>query len=308
MIARNVVMTKLILRYASFAMLFSFFLAGSFFAQRNARPTPPKSIVFAVLNDGKTLEPIAYVSRGKLQQPVNGSDELRIITAFNRTYYKPGTKYRLVFGGADVGSVSVKSSDPKADCSANMASITTTSATFTPKGLVMGLATNLNGKFGTSFRKRPSPAERSEIEALVSAEIAKHKFSGKNLKYHNLTSIDVDNDGIAEMVGTYWIDIDPKTRGLFFFIAEKGNNPKYALAVKDFRTIDEANVMSGDIKSIDEGVYHELLLDLLDVDGDGVREVFTYVQSFEGAGFTAYSRKQGKWAKAYEWSNYHCGF
>lgn len=290
------------------AAIVALFFSAEAFAQRSAKPALVKPIIFAVLNDGKTLEPIAYVSRGKLQQPVNGSDEQRIIAAFNRTYYKPGTKYRLVFGGADVGSVSVKSSDPKAECSANMASITTASATFTPKGLVMGLATNLTGKFGSSFRKRPTTAERSEIEALVSAEIAKHKYSGKNLKYHNLTSIDVDNDGVAEMVGTYWIEIDPKTRGLFFFIAEKGSNPKYSLAVKDFRTIDEANVMSGDIKSIDEGVYHELLLDSLDVDGDGVREIFTYVQSFEGAGFTAYSRKQGKWAKAYEWSNYHCGF
>lgn len=296
------------LQFALFALVSCLLIAGNAFAQRNAKPAPPRSIVFAVLNDGKTLEPIAYVSRGKLQQPVNGSDELRIITAFNRTYYKPGQKYRLIFGGSEVGSVSVMSSDPKADCSSNMASITTTSSTFTPKGLVMGLATNLPGKLGASFRKRPTAAERAEIEALVSAEIAKHKFTGKNLKYHNLTSIDVDKDGVAEMVGTYWIEIDAKTRGLFFFIAEKGKNPKYSLVIKDFRTIDEANVMSGDIKSIDEGVYHELLLDSLDVDGDGVREIFTYVQSFEGAGFTAYTRKQGKWAKAYEWSNYHCGF
>lgn len=293
----------------AFAVLMAgLFFMGETLAQRNAKPTPRKSIVFAVLNDGKTLEPIAYISRGKMQEPVNGSDELRIITAFNRTYYKPGQKYRLIFGGSEVGSVSVTSSDPKAECSSNMATITTTSSTFTPKGLVMGLATNLPGKLGTSFRKRPTATERAEVEALVSAEIAKYKLSGKNLKYHNLTSIDVDNDGVAEMVGTYWIEIDPKTRGLFFFIAEKGKKPKYSLVVKDFRTIDEANVMSGDIKSVDEGVYHELLLDSIDVDGDGVREVFTYVQSFEGAGFTAYSRKQGKWAKSYEWSNYHCGF
>lgn len=290
------------------ATLAALALSGESSAQRNVKPAAAKSIIFAVLNDGKTLEPIAYVSKGKLQHPVSGSDELKVITAFNRTYYKPGTKYRLIFGGAEVGSVLVKSSDPKAKCSANMANVTTTSATFTPRGLVMGLATDLPGNFGTSFRKRPTPAERSEIESLVSAEIAKRKFSGRNLKYHNLTSIDVDKDGIAEMVGTYWIEIDPKTRGLFFFIAEKGNNPKYSLAVKDFRTIDEANVMSGDIRSIDEGVYHELLLDSLDIDGDGVREIFTYVQSFEGAGFTAYRRRQGKWVKAYEWSNYHCGY
>lgn len=301
-------MIKCALHRVSVIGLVAFALSSAAIAQRGVKPAPARSIIFAVLNDGKTLEPIAYVEKGKLQQPVNGSDELRIITAFNRTYYKTGTKYRLIFGGAEVGSVSVKSSDPKAACSANMAGITTASATFSPKGLVMGLATNLPGKFGTSFRKRPTTAERSEVESLVSAEIAKHKFPSRNLKYHNLTSIDVDGDGIAEIVGTYWTEIDRKTRGLFFFIAEKGSESRYSLAVRDFRTIDEANVMSGDIKSIDEGVYHELLLDSLDIDGDGVREVFTYVQSFEGAGFTAYSRKRRKWSKIYEWSNYHCAF
>ena len=66
--------------------------------------------------------------------------------------------------------------------------------------------------------------------------------------------------------------------------------------------------MSGNISAVDEGVYHELLLDYLDVNGDGTAEIFTYQQGFEGAGFTAFQRSGSHWVKAYEFNNYHCGF
>ena len=101
---------------------------------------------------------------------------------------------------------------------------------------------------------------------------------------------------------------DKLTRGLLFFIASKGSNGKYAVGYKEYRSIDQANVMSGDIKAVDDGVYHELLLDAFDFDGDGTAEIFTYVQSFEGAGFNVYHRAGTKWTKSFEGSNYHCGY
>src|SRR5687768_2766844 len=112
------------------------FLAGSFVlvaififalntAAQKAKPktaaSVAKPIIFAVLSDGTTLEPIAYVNKGKLEQPVSGGDDIKQITAFNRTYYKTGTSYRLIFGSAVSGSVGVKRSDPKSDCFKNMA-------------------------------------------------------------------------------------------------------------------------------------------------------------------------------------------
>ncbi|MEO7659726.1 MAG: hypothetical protein ABIV48_08930, partial [Pyrinomonadaceae bacterium] len=63
-----------------------------------------KSAIFAVLNDGQTLEPIAYISKGKLEPAVNGSDDAKLINAFNRSYYKTGSAYRLIFGGANSGA------------------------------------------------------------------------------------------------------------------------------------------------------------------------------------------------------------
>lgn len=289
-----------------FAALVSMLVSSSLPAFAQAKG--PRPIIFAVVNDGVGLEPIAYINRSRLESPVNGSDDSSIIAAFNKTYYKTAATYKLIFGGAATGTVKIKSANAKADCAPNMATVTTTNSKTPIKGMVMGLATNAPVKNTTSFRRRPTAAERTEIEALVKKEFAKSKLAAKELKSQNLTGIDIDKNGRAEFVGSYWIDVDSKTRNLLFFIAELGAGGKYSLVFADGRAIDQTNVMSQDIKDVDKGIYHELLLDSFDFDGDGIGEIFTYQQSFEGAGFTAYKKENGKWTRFYEFSNYHCGY
>lgn len=278
-------------------------------AQRAARNAPVKrSIVFAVLNDGATLEPIALIANRKLTEPANGSDPQNVIAAFNRTHYKPGAVYNLVFGGAQAGTVTVKSSNAAADCSKNLAVVTTKAVSTPLKGLVMGLATNGPVKAKGGVRRRPSASEKDEIEVLVRSEYAKEKLTPKELRYQNLTILDTNFDGRIEFVGSYWVEIDKLTRGLLFFIGEKDANGKVGIGHREYRAVDQGKVMSGEISAVDEGVYHELLLDSFDVDGDGSNEVFTYTQSFEGAGFNVYRRAGGKWTRIYEFSNYHCAY
>ncbi|MFM9905383.1 MAG: hypothetical protein ACKVQJ_12535 [Pyrinomonadaceae bacterium] len=280
-------------------------LTGSIAAQKPAA----KPIIFAVLNDGKTLEPIAFINKGKLAATVDGGGEQNVITAFNKTYYKPGAVYRLIFGSANAGNVKVKSSNANAECSKNMAVATTSSTKAQLKGLVMGLATNAPIKSTTAIsRRKPTQAEKDEIDALAKAEFIKEKLTPKVLRYQNLTAMDLDGDGKVEFIGSYWVEIDKLTRGLLFFIAGKGSNGKYVVGYREYRSVDQANVMSGAIKDVDDGVYHELLLDAFDYDGDGTAEIFTYVQSFEGAGFNAYHRSGAKWSKVFEGANYHCGY
>ncbi len=273
-----------------------------------AVPGQQKPIIFAVLHDGGSLEPVAYVDKNKLVEPVNGSDEPAALAAFSRSYFKKGTAYKLIFGGTSSGTSTVKSHDPKAECSKNIATATTKSTRSAMKGFVMGLATNAPIKSTNFFRRRPTAEEKTAADDLAKAEYARHKLTPKVLRYHNLTAVDVDNDGSAELIGSYWVEIDSKTRGLLFFIAAKANGGKYSIGFQEYRNVDQGSTMSGEIKSLDEGVYHELLLDVFDYDGDGTSEVFTYVQSFEGAGFNAYKRSGGKWSRVYEFSNYHCAF
>lgn len=284
------------------------------FAQK-PRPKPAakaRPIVFAVLNDGAVIEPIAFADKGKLEQAVDNAAEAAKLTAFHRSYYKPASTYRLIFGGADAGTVTIKNSDPKAECIANTANVSLISQRAKLKGNVMALATNaVSTTKASGIRRLPTSQERAEIEDLVRAELTRQKInssSARNLKYHNLTALDVDGDGSVELVGTFWVETDPKSRALLFFIADKGSGGKYSFGATDFRLIEEKDVMSGEIATVDGGVYHERLLDVLDLDNDGSAEVFTYIQSFEGAGFNAYKRTGGKWTKVYDGANYHCGY
>jgi len=277
--------------------------------RKNPPAKPPKPIIFAVVNDGQTIEPIAYINGKRLENPVGGDSDQGIIAAFSKVYYKSGATYRFVFGGAGAGTVSVKKSNQASDCSKNTAQIGVNSPKVIPKGFVMGLATNAVIKNKSAgVRRKPTAAERSEIEALVKKEFIKKKLTPTTLKSQNLTAIDVNNDGKAELVGSYWIDVDKFTRDLLFFIADKGTNGKYTFGHVAYSRVEQKDVMSQNIKDVDDGIYHEVLLDSFNFDGDGVNEIFTTQPSFEGAGFTAYQRKGNKWVNIFENANYHCAY
>ena len=294
-------------------LLLPILLAALFIsAPAQKKPAPAKPVVFAVLYNGGTLEPIGYIENGKLVTAIDGGSDPADLKTFHTRYFKPAMKYPLIFGGVNAGTVAVKNSDPASECAKHTAAVTVTSTKAKVRGNVMGLATNLPlKKPGTGVRRMPTPEERTEIESLVRSEFRKQNLSAaavKNLKYQNLTAIDVDSDGTAEMVGSFWVEPAAKTRALLFFIAEKGTDGKYALDHSQFETVAEADTMSGEISTIDNGVYHELLLDSLDIDGDGTGEIFTFTASFEGSTFHAYRRESGKWTRIYEGSNYRCAF
>lgn len=269
-----------------------------------------KQIIFAVLNDGRALEPVVQVEKGKIIE-LESSEETGW-KAFTKTYYKPKTAYNLIFGGAVSGKVTVVKSAPESDCAQNMAEATTVSSKTRLKGLLMGLATDVPVKKGASgTRRTPLISERLEIEKLVRDEMAKQGVSAANLKgfrYHNLTALDVNNDKTIEFVGSYWLPTTKTDRAMMFFIVEKSADGKYALAYSDFKRLSQDDVMSGNIGDVDEGMLNELLLDVFDVDGDGTAEVFTIGMAFEGNNFYIYKRDGGKWTRVKEIYNYHCGY
>lgn len=285
------------------------------FAQRRTKARPAakaKQIVFAVLQDGQTLEPIGIIEKGELKETAGGNGDAKTLTSFVNTYYKPKTTYNLIFGGATQGTVTVKSSNPKSDCGKNLADVSTVSSKAKIKGLVMGLATNGNtAKKASGLRRLPTFPERGEIESLVREEFTRQGVSPeavKNMKYHNLTALDVDNDGKAELVGTFWAENSDKERNLLFFIAEKDGSGKYKFGYSEYQKVTPKDVMSGELKDLDDGRGHELLLDILDYDADSTAEVFTINQAFEGNNFHVYDRRDGKWTRVFEGYNYHCAF
>ncbi|MCY7346264.1 MAG: hypothetical protein LH614_08610 [Pyrinomonadaceae bacterium] len=279
--------------------------------KRPAVKTKPKPIIFAVLNDGQTLEPIGEIDKGELVATANGGDEPKALTNFTATYYKPKTVYNLIFGGAKNGAVAVASYDAKSDCGKNLATVTTQSVKAKLKGFVMALATNETpAKTASGVRRLPTAVERAEIETLVRAEMVKQGVTAnaaKNLKYYNLTALDVDSDGKAEMVGSFWAETSAKERNLLFFIADKDADGKYQFGYSDYAKVTPKELMSGEMKDLDE-LGGELLLDALEYNGDATAEIFTIKKAFEGNNFQVYSRQDGKWTKVFEGYNYHCAY
>lgn len=284
----------------------AFFLTGSATAQRKpaARPVPPRPVIFAVVNDGKWIEPIATVDAGKIASAVDESEDL---TVFARNYYKPKSFYALIFGGANEGLATVAKSNIGSECGGSSADVTVRAPKAKLVAPVFALATNVKVKpDAKSYRRRPTPAERAEIEKLVRAEFTKNGASSaatKVLRYHNLTAVDLDNDGGVEFVGSYWIAPTKDERRLLFFVAEDRG-----LAYSAHSVVTPEEVMTSDLKDVDAGRGAELLLDVLDYDGDGVKEIFTILQAFEGNNYYVYKRDGAKWTKVHETYVYRCAF
>lgn len=275
-------------------------------AQKSRRP-----VIFAVLQDGRMLEPIAFLNEGKLTSPDGDGDALSTGAEFGKVYYKKGAKYNLVFGGANAGTATVTKFE-SVECMPNMALASVASKRTKLGGFVMGLAVDQSFKVtGSGVRRKPTAAEKSAIDSIVRAEFQKNKVAAsalKVLRYHNLTAIDANSDGKIELVGSYWAQTSATARALLFFIAEPTAAGKFKFAHSEYREIKQDEVMSGEISAVDNGVYHELLLDVLDYNADGTSEIFTYVEGFEGASFFAYRKMDGKWVRDFEGSNYHCGY
>lgn len=297
--------------------MFLSFVSGNF-AQRRGKPAAaakPKPIVFAIINDGERIEPIGEIDKGELVATAGGDADAKTLTAFSQKYYKPKTVYNLIFGAAKNGTVTVLNSNSKSDCGKNAATVKSSSAKAKLNGLVMALATNQtpDKTAASGVRRLPTPTERAEIETLVRAEFVKQKVTERaagNLKYHNLTALDVNNDGTAELVGTFWVAPSEKERHLLFFIAEKNKSGKYVFGYSSYEKVTPEQVMSGELKDLDEGaMVSELLLDALEYNGGGSAEIFTVVKAFEGYNYNVYSRDtDGKWTKVYEGYNYHCAY
>jgi hypothetical protein len=272
---------------------------------RTVPPAKPVTAIFAVLDNGKFIEPIGRFEKGKLVPFGEGNE-------FPKSLYSTKSSYDLIFGGVNDGKVSVTKSMIGTECAGNTAEVTVVPTRAKLSTFVMGLATNHRYTAKMAFfRRLPSAAERSEIEALVRAEFKKNGVAASaadKIHYHNLTAIDINGDKVPELVGTFWSEPAKDDRRLLFFIAEKGPGGAYSFARKNLTALKTADIMSGDTQDVDDGILHEMLVDSMDIDGDGTAEVFTTSQAFEGRHFHVYRRSDGKWTSILDSYNYRCGY
>ena len=109
------------------------------------KTTRQESAVFLVTKDDARdakVEPVAVIkSGGTLAEPTSEASGEGALSAFLARHYRPGAKYRLVFGGAEAGTLTIRAATP-AECSPNTASADVSSTAAKLGGNVMALATD----------------------------------------------------------------------------------------------------------------------------------------------------------------------
>lgn len=288
-------------------------------AARAQKPAPktaarPSAVVFAVAGSGGevTIDPILGLNARGGVLPA-GNEEEDSLKRFAAAYFKAGRKYRLISGGGDAGSVTVKESKAAAECFRTGASVEAETAARLG-GNVMALATDSQtlGK-RASMRRAPTDDERAGVEKLARSLLAQKRLTPaqlRDLKTINLTAIDLDNDGAAELAGTFKVARGKAAADLLFLLAEAQPAGGFRAALSNFDQLKAADLPGAEVfdSAGPGGFLSEILIDHLDVDGDGTGELFTYGQSLEGAQYTIYKKTRGRWLKLQEFYVYRCAY
>lgn len=295
-------------------VLASLFVGSTADAKSVQEGNSKATVLFTVYATGLPaayITPFVIIENGQFKQPIAGDSDEAELTSFSKSYYSKGRKYRVLSGGAEAGSLTVKESNKDKECSKSTADVTLRSTAKLNRN-VMALATDSNSLGASkSTRRSPTPAERAALMPLVQAAYKQKGVPAallSNLMTVNLTALDLDNDGKSELIGSFVVKKGVAARyALFLFAEPQGSSYKTTVLQYDHFTKDD--LMSGaDMDAIENGVYLERLIDALDLDGDGASEVITEKDGFEGDGYNIYKKQGGKWNKIYEFSNYRCAF
>lgn len=284
-------------------------------AQQQQATTRQESVVLLVtkgdVGDAQ-VEPVAVIDgRGTLAEPDLGAGSDGAPSAFIARHYQPGAKFRLIYGGAEAGFLTIRAATP-AECSPNSASADLGPSATKLGGNVMALATDHARTQRTQASRRPpTTAERAAAFAVAKRFLQGKRVSAseRNTKTLNLTATDLDGDGREELVGSYVVRVGPKVRDTLFLVAAPRGR-SYVPALTKYARVNAREMMDpSQIDNLGEGgLGTELYVEQLDADGDGVGELFTLSGSFEGTTYRAYRRERGTWRAVYENYSYRCAY
>lgn len=241
------------------------------------------------------MDAVVLVENGKLKQPYPEYNEAAQ-TKFASEYFPPGKKYRVTFGGGEVGSATIKGSDM--GCNNIHATATVDDNGKIPTHL-SALATNSEALAKKpSSRRAPTDAERQAVMKLVN-QIYRSRGTTpamlRTLTTTNLTATDLDGDGKLELIGSFVIETKAKARRDLLLIAEPGINFKAAFVKFQFYKLPP------------EGFDSALdFVDQLDLDGDGVAEVFVRQHGFDAYGYAIYKKSRGRWREIFSTTGDAC--
>jgi hypothetical protein len=250
------------------------------------------NMVFAVSaesGDG-SMDALVMVNGKQLRVPFTDEQKDRQ-KKIAEEYFAAGRTYRLIFGGGEAGSVTVKKWSE--GCNSVHADVgLATSARL--GGPVRALATNSDslGK-RPSARRAPTDAERAAVMTLVKSIYRQNRTPANlisEIKVTNLTATDLDGDGKYEFIGSFTSAAKNKfERDLFLIAKSQGTAMRADLAkFQAYQPPPETFLHSIDF------------IDHLDLDGNGVGEVFAVQGAFDGYAYLIFKKVGGRWREVYD--------
>jgi hypothetical protein len=241
------------------------------------------------LQEPQNMDAVVIVENGKLKHPYAEYNEAAQ-TKFANQYFRTGAKYRVTFGGGEVGSAIVKSSGTGCN-NIHASAMLEDSGRIPPR--LSGLATN-SDHLGRqpSARRAPTQEERAAMMDLVNRIYRSHQTPRNLLRListTNMTATDLNGDGKFEMIGSFVLQTVSKARRDLFVIADPVG--------KDFKVVFE-KFQSYRLppEQFDSAID---FVDQLDLDGDGVGEVFVQQHGFDAYGYSIYKRVKGRWTQVF---------
>ena len=247
--------------------------------------------------------PVALFERGQFNAPyskINGDLPRR---RFVEKYFSSGRKYHLIFGGGDAGTLTITNGywQDGSYAYGELAPVAAVGGVI--RGQLHALATNSETSARPSiWRRAPTADERAAAIDLAKEAFLQNKTPAaalSKMEVINLTAIDVDGDEKAELAGTFKA---PQARAdkpphWLFMIAEADSQGVYRAARVNHQFNPEQTQYP---------LGEEMLIDYLDIDGDGTGEVvtsFTVHDFFEI--FEIYQRRNGKWLQVFTGGGSH---
>lgn len=269
-------------------------------ATRQTPSAAPSSIIFAVeryADGNEIIDPVAVVRGGSFSPPPGGMDNdgtpqaQRAEEEFVKEFYRPGREYRVLFGGGEAGRARVVEYGEQG-CVGMVAQ----AKVETPArlgGPVAALATD-SASFGrgAGTRRAPTTEERAAAVALARKILGQKRVPAgvvSQMEVNNLTAVDTDGDGRQELVGSFVVMSAQGARYALFLVAARGAQTTVTLtpALAWFKKSGEADT------------EYRQLVDVLDVDGDGVAEIFVRNIYYESHDYSVYKRSGNTWRVVY---------
>lgn len=308
--------------FSLFLILASIPTHATLVEQTAARKTKPVLVLVVSRADPEepqsNMDAVVLVENGKLKQPYPEDEAAQKKIAAN--YFARGKKYRVMFGGGEVGTATVKSWDMGCN---NIHAVATVEDNKRIPPRLSALATDSEtlGK-KPSARRPPTDAERQSVMRLV-RQIYRAKGTSpallNTLKTTNLTATDLNGDDAFELVGSFVIETKAKARRDLLLIAEAPSSPKPPQRPAPIHAAEPAGPSVSADASFSAGPplkatlvnfqSYQLppegfdsavdFLDQLDIDGDGVAEVFVQNHGFDAYGYSIYKKTRGVWRQVY---------